>query len=69
MLEASEAARADGVLALKTPGYRKAYSDRTAWLMACMAEIAYTFGSPCWPERLLSERCWRITASRSTGER
>lgn len=41
MLEASEAARADGVLALKTPGYRKAYSDRTAWLMAYMAELAY----------------------------
>ena len=25
----------------KTPSYRKAYSDRTAWLMACLSELAY----------------------------
>ena len=23
------------------PSYRQAYSDRTAWLMACMSELAY----------------------------
>ena len=25
----------------KLPNYRKAYSDRTCWLMACIAELAY----------------------------
>lgn len=25
----------------KTPSYRQAYSDRTAWLMACLSELAY----------------------------
>ena len=41
MLEKFEATRADRILAMKTPIYRKAYSDRTAWLMAYMAELAY----------------------------
>ncbi len=29
------------LLGKKLPAYRKAYSDRTAWLMACMSELAY----------------------------
>jgi hypothetical protein len=29
------------LLELATPEYRKAYSDRTAWLMACISELAY----------------------------
>ncbi|MBL4762059.1 MAG: lipase family protein [Gammaproteobacteria bacterium] len=29
------------LLAKKVPSYRQAYSDRTAWLMACVAELAY----------------------------
>jgi triacylglycerol lipase len=29
------------LLELSTPEYRKAYSDRTAWLMACISELAY----------------------------
>ncbi|MBO9489837.1 lipase family protein [Endozoicomonas sp. G2_1] len=29
------------LLNLKTPEYRKAYSDRTAWLMACISELVY----------------------------
>ena len=41
MLEDSEKKRANRILELKTPVYRKAYSDRTAWLMAYMAELAY----------------------------
>ena len=41
MLEAGEKMRAQNILAKKTPSYRKAYSDRVAWLMAYMAELAY----------------------------
>ena len=41
MLEEFERARANRILDLQTPVYRKAYSDRTAWLMAYMAELAY----------------------------
>lgn len=29
------------LLERQTPLYRQAYSDRTAWLMACMSELAY----------------------------
>ena len=28
------------------PAYRKAYSDRTAWLMACCSELAYIKYNP-----------------------
>ena len=34
-------ALAKKILATKLPGYRKAYSDRMAWLMAYMSELAY----------------------------
>jgi hypothetical protein len=42
-----------------TPSYRKAYSDRTAWLMACLSDLAYrSFGSidPEWTKQFLQER-------------
>ena len=29
------------LLECSVPTYRKAYSDRTAWLMACLSELAY----------------------------
>lgn len=29
------------LLALERPDYRRAYSDRTAWLMACVSQLAY----------------------------
>ena len=29
------------LLTLATPEYRKAYSDRTAWIMACLSELVY----------------------------
>ena len=29
------------LLSLSVPYYRQAYSDRTAWLMACLSELAY----------------------------
>ena len=41
MLDSNEKRRADDILAKSMPSYRKAYSDRTAWLMAYMAELAY----------------------------
>ena len=41
MLESIESKRAQELIALKVPSYRQAYSDRMAWLMAYMAELAY----------------------------
>ena len=41
MLETAEKERVQRILNKKTPDYRKAYSDRMAWLMAYMAELAY----------------------------
>ena len=41
MLESQEYKRAEKILDKKAPSYRKAYSDRIAWLMAYMAELAY----------------------------
>nr|VFJ96087.1 MAG: Lipase (class 3) [Candidatus Kentron sp. H]VFJ96804.1 MAG: Lipase (class 3) [Candidatus Kentron sp. H]VFK02555.1 MAG: Lipase (class 3) [Candidatus Kentron sp. H] len=36
-----EIARINCLLDKKIPSYRQAYSDRTAWLMACLSELAY----------------------------
>ena len=33
--------RTNSLLEKKVPSYRQAYSDRTAWLMACLSELAY----------------------------
>ena len=41
MLESGEYKHAEKILNKKAPSYRKAYSDRLAWLMAYMAEMAY----------------------------
>ena len=41
MLESIENKRAQRIIALNVPSYRQAYSDRIAWLMAYMAELAY----------------------------
>ena len=41
MLENRERTRAEAILAKKAPSYRRAYSDRVAWLMAYLAELAY----------------------------
>ncbi|MBB5321904.1 lipase family protein [Marinobacter oulmenensis] len=38
--------RANELLCKSFPMYRKAYSDRTAWLMACFAELAYIKFNP-----------------------
>ena len=41
MLESIENKQAQRIVALNVPSYRQAYSDRMAWLMAYMAELAY----------------------------
>ena len=41
MLEAFEKEQANRIIELDVPSYRQAYSDRKAWLMAYMAELAY----------------------------
>ena len=35
-----------GLLDKKIPSYRQAYSDRTAWIMACLSELAYIKFNP-----------------------
>lgn len=41
-----ELSQAKKLLAKSLPMYRRAYSDRTAWLMACFAELAYIKFNP-----------------------
>ena len=41
-----ELERVQILLGKKIPSYRQAYSDRTAWLMACMSELAYIRFNP-----------------------
>ena len=38
------------LLKKKLPAYRKAYSDRTSWLMACIAELSYLRFNPLFPD-------------------
>ena len=42
----SERNRANDLLDKSLPTYRQAYSDRTAWLMACLSELAYLRFNP-----------------------
>lgn len=42
----SDQARIEALLNKKPPVYRQAYSDRTAWLMSCFAELAYKRFNP-----------------------
>ncbi len=44
---------AEAILAKKMPTYRQAYSDRTAWLMSCAAELAYVKFNPLLPNEKL----------------
>lgn len=46
----------DDLLGLSTPEYRKAYSDRTAWLMACISELVYIRFEPLIREGLDENR-------------
>jgi hypothetical protein len=42
----SELSDIDHLLAKSVPTYRQAYSDRTAWIMACLSELAYVRFNP-----------------------
>ena len=41
-----ELSRIDSLLDKNVPSYRQAYSDRTAWIMACLSELAYIRFNP-----------------------
>lgn len=41
-----ELKQVDDLLIKSVPSYRQAYSDRTAWIMACMAELSYLKFNP-----------------------
>ena len=45
-MNAIERSRANDLLDISLPTYRQAYSDRTAWLMACLSEMAYLRFNP-----------------------
>ncbi|MBA3011515.1 MAG: lipase family protein [Proteobacteria bacterium] len=41
-----EKERTQRLIDMKVPAYRQAYSDRTAWIMACLSELAYIKFNP-----------------------
>lgn len=43
---AKDAQDTEALLKKQLPSYRKAYSDRTAWVMACLSELAYVRFNP-----------------------
>lgn len=45
-MNANERTRAAALLDKSLPTHRQAYSDRTAWLMACLSEMAYLRFNP-----------------------
>ena len=40
---------AQNILKRRVPTYRQAYSDRTSWVMSCLAELAYVKFNPLFP--------------------
>ena len=72
MLETRERTRAEAILVKKAPSYRKAYSDRMAWLMAYLSELAYIkFDEPNAGKELMMNLLQRALRSfrKGTGER
>lgn len=58
-----EQKRADAILAKGTPEYRKAYSDRMAWLLAYLAELAcLKFEKPSTDGKIALEMLKRVLA-------
>lgn len=45
-----DAVKADTLLTKTLPTYRQAYSDRTAWIMSVMSELAYMKFNPLFPQ-------------------
>ena len=41
-----EKERTQRLIDVKVPSYRQAYSDRIAWIMACLSELAYIKFNP-----------------------
>lgn len=69
MLEANEYKRARKLLDKGSPSYRKAYSDRMAWQMAYMAELAYLkFDKPNSATIDLFERTLKSVSERTAGK-
>ena len=52
----SDLAQINDLLDKKTPSYRQAYSDRTAWLMAYLSDLAYIKFDPLFSDNNLKER-------------
>ena len=69
MLGTNEFKRAQKILDKGSPSYRKAYSDRTAWLMAYMAELAYLkFDKPTAITIKLLERALKSVSKGTAGK-
>lgn len=64
----SEYERAKGLLDKTPPVYRQAYSDRTSWLMACFAELAYKKFNPPLLNASTAEKLESILEDRSSGK-
>ena len=64
----AEKERAAAILAKGTPEYRKAYSDRMAWLLAHLAELAYLkFDKPHTDGRIALELLKRVLTKARKG--
>ncbi len=51
----------DALISKRTPAYRQAYSDRSAWLMACLSELAYLKFNPMFANQSQEELAKVIT--------
>lgn len=70
MLSKTEHTQAAIILAKKHPAYRRAYSDRTAWLMAYMSELAYLkFDKPDFESDIVEQLVRRSLRGATKGTR
>ena len=62
--------RTSRLLNKQIPSYRKAYSDRTAWLMACLSELAYLRFNPIFSsdqqQQLFSQMAGKLTKKKTS---
>lgn len=56
------AEQTQALLAKQLPQHRQAYSDRTAWLMACLAELAYLRFNPAFSGQAKHKLLTKLTA-------
>lgn len=64
----SDVVRTKTLLDKTPPVYRQAYSDRTSWLMACFAELAYKKFNPPLLNASTAEKLESILEGRSSGK-